>query len=245
MRELVLNPNSLSTKLLYQPLINVLFLLQTFLPGHDLGVAIIALTLLIRLILFPSYLKMMINAQRLRGLEPQVKELRGRFKTDKKRETEEIMKLYKESGVNPAAGCLPLLIQLPIIFALYRIFAFGLNENSLSVLYSWFPNPPRTVDVSFLGLLDLTKPSFWLALLAALFQLWQGYLSLKSSLTPGKNLFVTLQTLLIFPAITLLIGMGVPAAAALYWATSTLVGAIQQWQIVFILRREDGRNTGS
>jgi len=236
-QHLTLNPDALSTKLLYQPLINVLFWLYAYLPGHDLGVAIIAFTLLIRLMLFPSYLKTMLNAQRLKDLEPRIKKLREDFKDDQKRQAEEIMKLYREHKVNPVGGCLPLLIQLPFLFALYRIFAFGLNGESLKVLYSWVPRP-EVINHSFLGILDLSQRSWQIALLAAIFQLIQGYLSLKSSAAPQMKGFMNLQMLLIFPAITFFIAWSLPSAVGLFWAASTLVAAIQQWYVVLILRRQ-------
>jgi len=233
---LTLNPNSLATKLLYQPLINILFLFYHYL-GSDMGLAIIVLTLVIRLLLFPSYLKTMLNAQRLKDLEPEIKSLREQYKDDQKKQAEEIMKVYRSNKVNPVGGCLPLLIQLPFLYALYRIFAFGLNGESLNVLYSWVPRP-ESINHSLLGVIDLSQKSWQLALLAAVFQLIQGYFSLKSSQTPQSSRFLGLQMMLFFPLVTFFIAWSLPSAVGLFWATSTLVAAIQQWYVVIILRRQ-------
>ncbi len=250
-KTLVLNPNSLSVKLLYQPLINVLFLFYWYLGG-DMGLSIVALTLLVRLVLFPSYLRTTLNMQKLKELEPEIKRLREELKGDPKKQAEETMRLYRAHQVNPLGGCLPLLIQLPILFALYRIFAFGLNEESLTVLYAWVPRP-EAVGHTFLGLVDLTQKNLWLALLAGIFQLWQGYLSLQSNpQNSSSSKMMNWQMLLLFPAMTFFIAWSLPSAVALFWAVSTLIAALQQWYVVILLRRknnqlllaDDGQGTG-
>ena len=206
-----------------------------------MGLSIIALTLLIRLVLFPSYLKTALNIQKLRELEPEIRRLRERFKEDPQRQAAETMKLYRAHQVNPLGGCLSLLIQLPILFALYRIFAYGLNEESLKVLYFWVPRP-ETVGHTFLGLVDLTQRDFWLAFLAGAFQFWQGYLSIKSS-PPGMGAsrLTNWQMLLLFPLMTFFIAWSLPSAVALFWAISTLVAALQQWYVVLLIRKNTGK----
>jgi YidC/Oxa1 family membrane protein insertase len=242
-RTLALNPHSWSTIILYQPLINILFLFYDYIPGHDMGVAIVVLTIIIRLILFPSYLSTTLNAQRLKELEPQIKRLREEHKEDQKKQAEEIMKVYRQNRVSPLGGCLPLLIQLPILWVLYRIFAFGLNESSLSVLYSWVPKP-AIVGQTFLGLVALDQKSIPLAILAGLFQLLQSYLSVKTNaLTQGNSTMgkaMNWQLMLLFPVMTFLIAWSLPSAIGLYWAATTLIAALQQWYLLVILRRRRG-----
>src|SRR4030042_6999538 len=109
--KLTFNEQSLMTKLLYKPLFNVLMLLYVYLPGQDLGIAIIALTLVIRLILFPSYLKTLRSQQMLKKIQPQIDQIRELHKGDQSRQSQELMKVYRENKVSPFSSCLPLLIH--------------------------------------------------------------------------------------------------------------------------------------
>src|SRR4030042_5865588 len=123
----VLNEKALMTKILYQPLFNILMLFYVYFPGHDFGIAIIILTLIIRLLLYPSYVKTLMAQQALKKIQPQIDEIRKLHSKDQAKQSEELMKIYQSNKVNPLSSCLPLLIQLPILYALYRVFMAGLN----------------------------------------------------------------------------------------------------------------------
>ena len=105
---------------LYQPLFNVLIFFYNVIPGHDLGVAIILVTLLIRVVLFPLSKKGIKSRKALEELQPKIKEIQNKHK-DKEERARQMMTFYKENKVNPASGCLPLLVQLPIFIALYWV----------------------------------------------------------------------------------------------------------------------------
>ncbi|MEA1909982.1 MAG: YidC/Oxa1 family membrane protein insertase [Patescibacteria group bacterium] len=237
-----INPDSWITKILYQPLFNVLMLFYVYIPGNDLGIAIIALTLLIRLILFPSYLKTLKAQQALKEIQPQIKEIQEKYKNDQAQQSKELMKVYQDNKVNPLGSCLPMLIQLPILYALYRVFVFGLNADSLTLLYTWFPKVPEVVDTHFLSFLgnpslviDLAVPSLLLAIIAGVGQLFQSWLLFKSNTTgqeQGVAKMVSTQMIYIFPVITVLISMNLPAALALYWAATAIFTALQQLLIL-------------
>lgn len=243
--------NGIWGKLLYVPLLNILVLLYVYIPGQDLGLAIIAITLLIRLVLHPSY-RTTLRAQRdMQKIQPYIEKLKVEFKDDQKRQSEEMLKLYKEHKVNPLGSCLPLIIQLPIIFALYRVFIAGLSTSSLAHLYSWFPNPPaqlHTVFLSFLHIpqlaIDLTTRNIYLAIAAGLAQLFQTWITLKRTrqttpqpAKPGFN--IQSNIMLIFPVMTFGLAMTLPSALSLYWATATLVMTLEQLWVFAILDRQE------
>ena len=143
----------------YQPIFNLLVWLYNNIPGQDLGVAIIVLTFIIRLFLYiPS--KKSIKAQKnLSSIQPEIEKIKEKYKDDKEKMGPELMALYKEKKVNPLSTCLPLLIQLPFLFAIYRVFLDGLTkDDAMSALYSFISNPGILEPVAF-GFLDLSEKS--------------------------------------------------------------------------------------
>ncbi|HDY72622.1 MAG TPA: membrane protein insertase YidC [bacterium] len=159
---------TLFNEVLYRPIFNALVFLYNIVPGHDFGIAIILLTILIRVILLPLSSKSIKSRQAMSVLQPKIKEIQKKFKT-KEEQTQGMMKLYKEEKVNPLSGCLPLLVQFPILIALYRVLINVLKPESLVALYSFVGNP-GFINPSFLGILDLSKASPVLAILAGISQ---------------------------------------------------------------------------
>jgi len=136
---------------LYQPLLNFLILLYDIFG--DFGLAIIVLTIIIRLILYPVAKKSLEHQKKLKKIQPQLKELQKKHKNDKEKMTAEMMALYKEHDFNPASGCLPLIVQFIILITLYRVFISGINLD-VNQLYGWVPHPTN-FNTSFLSLFDL------------------------------------------------------------------------------------------
>ncbi len=227
----------LYTTIFYQPLFNALvFLYQTVAFG-DLGIAIIFLTLIIRIILFPLFQKSLRHQLVMQELQPKVKKLQTEHKSDVQKQTREIMALYKEHKVNPFSGFLFLLIQLPILFALYQIF-FKVSGGGLEGLYG-FITKPEVLETSFLGLINLSKRSIVMVVLASVLQYFQGKISLPK-LVPGQTLSpaekVSRQMVFIGPVLTAVIFLQLPAAVSLYWATTSIFSIVQQ---LFINRRHE------
>src|SRR3989344_8933242 len=146
---------TLYTEILYRPLFNAVVFLYNILPGQDFGFAIIALTALIRILFFPLSIRTVRSQKSLSVLNPKMQEIKQRLKGDSAAQSAEIMKLYKDHGVNPLAGCLPILIQLPILIALYQAFIAGLKPENLGLLYGFISNPGVVNKIS-LGFLDIT-----------------------------------------------------------------------------------------
>lgn len=162
----------LYTVILYQPLLNLLVFLYNMVPGHDLGVAIILLTILIKAVLYPLSRQSIHSQKALQDLQPKIEALKKQYKDEKEKLAKEMMTLYKNEKVNPLSSCLPLIIQLPFLIAVYQVFRTGLNSASLSLLYPFIANPGHLNLIS-LGLLDLAKSNVILAVLTGAAQFWQ------------------------------------------------------------------------
>lgn len=140
--------------IIYNPLLNALVFFYQTIAFHDLGVAIIILTICIRLLLFPLFQKSTRYQIVMQALQPKIKKIQEDFKHDKKKQSEAMMEAYKEYGMNPFSGFLFLLVQLPILIALYHIFLNIFSPEVFQNVYS-FIIPPATLNVTFLGLLNL------------------------------------------------------------------------------------------
>jgi len=224
---------------LYQPLLNILVLLYLYLPGHDFGIAVIATTLLIRFIFYPLGIKAIKSQKALSEIQPKVKEVQEKYKDNKEQQAKEIMGLYREAKINPFSSFLPLLIQLPVMIALYRVFWQGFRAEQMVKIYSFMPMVGE-INPTFLGLIDLTKPNIIFAFIAGICQFIQVKMTVpKDSKNKGKksdfSRVMQKQMQYFFPAFTVFILLRMPAAIGLYWITTTLFTIIQQY---FIIRKK-------
>ncbi len=213
-------------------------MLYNYVPGHDFGIAIILLTIIIRVILFPFSAKAVKSQKNLQELQPKIQELQKKHKDDKEKQAKEILNLYKTEKINPFSGLLLGLIQIPILIALYRVFWGGVNPQELSALYGFIFNPGQ-INPLFLHIIDLSKPNLVLAILAGLVQYFQTKMLIpqtnSKSSVQGKGAdfsqMMQKQTLYFFPVFTIIILIGLPSALGLYWTTSGLFSIIQQYLI--------------
>lgn len=237
----------LYNEILFRPILNLLIWLYVTIPGSDLGIAIIVLTLIIKLILYPFTVAQIKQQRALQTLQPKIAEIRKRLKDDKEGQAKELMELYRKDKVNPASSCLPLLIQLPVFIALYQALSVGLQSQSLSMLYSFVPNP-GTVHAVLFGVIDLVKPNYVLAALAAGVQFWQTWMMMKQpgiAKTPPAEVggekgakdedmaaMVNKQMMYVMPIMTLIIGIKLPGGLALYWFIMSLLTIGQQYWLM-------------
>ena len=164
-----------------QPLFNLLVFFYNIVPGNDIGVAIVLVTIVLKLILLPFTLKMLKAQKALQDLQPKMQALQSKYKNDKESLGRATLELYKKEKVHPLSSCLPLLIQLPFLFAIFRVFRNGFKPETLSLLYPFITNPGSLNHIS-LGFLNLAEPSIPLAILAGAAQMWQ-----TSMLTSNKH----------------------------------------------------------
>ncbi len=221
--------------LFYQPLFNLVVFLYNIIPGHDLGLAIIITTLVIKLSLYPLSQKAIKAQKALQDIQPKINALKEKYKNDKEGMSRAMIELYKEQKVNPLSSCLPMILQFPFFIAIFRIFRNGLTTQTMNLLYP-FIAAPNQINNSFLGLIDLSKPSVVLAVLAGLAQFWQTkMLSAKRAAIKAPeakdedfSAIVNKQMTFIAPAITVFIGLKFPAGLALYWLATTFLTGLQQ-----------------
>lgn len=222
--------STLYNTILYQPLFNTLVFLYGSVAFRDLGVAIILLTILIRIVLYPLFHKSTKNQMAMQALQPEIQKLQKLHKEDREKQTKAIMDLYREREVNPFSGIILLFVQLPILIALYQVFFHGFSDQTFLNLYSFVPHPATVNDV-FLGLINLKERSIVMVGLAALTQFWQAKLLLpkrNDGEAPSAQERMGRQMVYLGPILTLVVLFNLPAAVGVYWITTTLFSVAQQ-----------------
>lgn len=228
---------------LYTPIYNLLMALTDILPGQDIGLAVVAATLIVKIVLMPLSFAALRTQRAIKAIEPEMKKVREELKDDKERQAKEIFALYKKYNVNPFAGLLTLIIQLPIVICLYWVF----NSKTLltvdpSILYSFVP-APEAISPFFLGVFAITGASITLAALAALTQAIYGWYAIPvpaKSDKPGADMqadfgrALAMQMRFMLPIFIGIAAYLTSVAIALYFITSNLVGIFQE----FIIRRK-------
>ncbi len=220
---------------LYKPLLNLLVAIVNVMPGHDLGLAIILLTILIKLVFYPLSQKSIKSQQALQELQPKIEEIKKKYKNNKEEMSKATLNLYKENNVNPFSSCLPLLIQLPFLWAIFKVFQGGLNGDLSAMLYPFIASP-ESINKTFLWLFDLSKSNWILAVLAGLAQFWQTKMitvsrpEIKSKESKDEDMasIMNKQMLYVAPLFTVFIGLRFPGGLTLYWLISTLFTVFQQ-----------------
>ncbi len=237
--------HALYFSIFYQPLFNLLIWLYAVIPGNDMGVAIIILTIIVKLILLPFSAQMLRSQRALQAIQPKIDALKKEHGNDKEKTAKALMELYKKEKVNPLSSCLPLVIQIPFLIAVYQVFARGLtNTDTASILYGFVPHP-EMIAVTMFGILDLAHPNAVLAVLAGLGQFFQArMLSTKQppvQTSGSKDESITAmmnkQMLYVMPVLTVVISFTLPSGLALYWCVTTLLAIAQQKYIFRGLRR--------
>ena len=210
----------------YRPLYNLLLGIISIMPRADVGLAVILLTILVKLILFPLTQKSIYSQLEMKALEPEIAKIKEKT-ADKAEQSKLTYALYKEKKVNPFSSCLLILIQLPIIIALYWVFLKGLGTGSVAP-YS-FVHSPAVLNINFLGLFNIAKRSIALAIVAGVTQYFQGYLAQARQGKPSADGMAgqfaqTMQSqmLYVLPIMIIIIAYRVSAAVALYWITSNI-----------------------
>lgn len=229
---------SLFNLILYQPLLNALILLYLYIPGRDFGVAVIILTILIRFLLYPLMAQSLKSQKVLNQLQPKIQEIQKQFKDDKEKQGKAMMELYKQEKFNPLGGCLPMLVQLPILIGLYQVFSRVFKPEEMSYLYGFVANPGQ-INTLFLGIMNLAQPNIILAIFAGAAQFFQSKMMMQSApITQNKkdqmgqfSGIMQKQMLYFFPAFTIFILWSLPSAIGLYWTVSTVFSIAQQYLI--------------
>ncbi len=222
---------SLFNTILYKPLLNLLILLYEHVTFGDLGLAIILITILVRIVLLPLFEKQTRYQLVMQKIQPQIKEVEKKHKGDKAKQTEAMMAIYKEHKTNPFSGFLILFIQIPILIALYKIISAVVGAAGFSGdLYSFVP-APETINIMFLGLINLGKANILIVVLAALAQFFQAKTTMFKKKpgeeeTPQEKAGRTM--VYVTPLLTVFLFYNFPAAISLYWLVASALSIIQQ-----------------
>ncbi|MFA6475276.1 MAG: YidC/Oxa1 family membrane protein insertase [Patescibacteria group bacterium] len=234
--------------ILYEPIFNALMWLYYFLPGHDMGVAIIVLTLVIKSLLFWPAFSALKSQKKLQETQPKINAIREKYKDNKEELGKQLMQFYKDNKVNPFSSCLPLIIQLPILIALYQAFLHGLqidptthllNVEQVNHLYGFLRDIYTTtsINMSFFGIVDLAQSKnvifAGLTGLATFVQIRMMQAKRPVIKTEGSKdedmaASINKQMMYMMPIMTTIFGYQFPAGLALYWLTSTLFSIVQQ-----------------
>lgn len=227
--------SSIFNTIFYEPLLNGLIWLIDVLPFHDVGFSVIILTLAIRFLIFPLTHRATVMQIKMKQLGPDLKTIKEKFKSNSQEQAKKTMELYRQHGINPFSGFLTLLIQIPVFFALYKIFTAGFNFDP-NHLYS-FISLPENINLKFLGLFDLIKTSYVLAFLTGLTQFIQMKLALPpiKKETGGKSSFkddfaksLNLQMRYIMPVFIFFIVSRLSSAIGLYWTTMNIFAIVHE-----------------
>jgi YidC/Oxa1 family membrane protein insertase len=227
--------NIFNTLLVY-PIFNLLAVIYAYVL--DFGLAVIVLTIIVRGLLWPIFTRQLHSQKALQELQPELKKIKEKAAGDRTLEGKLTMELYKEREINPFASFLPLLLQLPIFFALFIVLRDIVKPGELAhIAYEPVKHLPAiaaiihhttTFHPTFLGFINLTKPSALLAALAAAGQFIQTK-QITPKRTPGDSQAQIMASMTyLFPGLTFFIGLSLPGALPLYWGTASVMAIIQQ-----------------
>jgi YidC/Oxa1 family membrane protein insertase len=229
---------------LYNPIYNLLVYLIDVIPGGDVGLAVVFLTIIVKLVLYPVSLGAVKTQMKMRLVEPELKEIQTKYKDKREELAKATFEIYRKNKINPFSSIIILLIQIPVIFALYFAIWKGLPVIKTDILYSFIPNP-ETISMNFLGLIDVSQSKvFILALLAGITQFYQAKLAMPAFKKPEtksdskeisfkdemmKGMHVQIRYVL--PVLTFFIAYGLISVIAIYWTISNLFAIGQEYYI--------------
>ncbi len=197
----------------------------------NFGVAIILLTVIIRAVLFPIAQRQFASMAQMRAVQPKMKAIQERYKDDKQKQQQEIMALYKKEGVNPLSGCLPIFLQIPIFFALYKVLMLAIEmRHQPFVLWIKDLSAPDPLHIlNLFGLLPFDPPSFLgIGILAVLLGITMW---LQFKLNPAQMDPMQQQMFMIMPWVMMFIMAPFAAGLLIYWITSNVLTIAQQWYL--------------
>lgn len=223
----------------YQPLYNGLILLMGALPFVDAGIVVVLFTLLVKLLLFPLSQESVKAQLKMKQLEPEIKRLKQKHAHDKEKQAESVVALYRQNKLNPFGSILLIFIQFPIIFSLFFAFKNGLPVADVGSLYS-FVAAPSSINMNFLGFVDITQKSILLAILVG----FSAFLQMKvmsskapanlpttpKTSNPENDLAGSLQKQMryMFPVMAAFAAYNISGAIGLYWITSNVFAIGQE-----------------
>ena len=225
--------NWIFNEIFYRPILNALVFIYEYAAFNDFGIALILLTVLVRIILAPIFHRSARDQAIINKLVPKIKEIQSKHKNKREQQAKALMELYREHKVSPFSGIILLIVQLPVLVALYYVVWNGFSEAHIPMLYSFVPNP-GVINYLFLGVIDLQAQNVPLVILASAASYLQMKLAMSKHPLPLQGeqqnpmLSAMRKTVFIIPIMTAVFIVGLPSAIALYLLTSFVFSAIQQ-----------------
>jgi YidC/Oxa1 family membrane protein insertase len=230
--------------ILYIPIYNLLIFFVDIVPNGDVGIAVIIVTIIVKVVLWPLSIMAIKTQRRMKFLEPQLKEIREKYKDNKEKQALETLSLYKNNGVRPFASILVTFLQLPVIISLYLVFR---HEHLLApnqALIYHFVSFPAHISPLFLGMFPMAEHVLVLAAVAGLAQFAQAYITIpvpaksKDAKPTSSEEFariLSIQSRIILPVLIAVIAY-TAGALAVYFITSSLLGILQEYYVRWKLR---------
>ncbi|MBP6879843.1 MAG: membrane protein insertase YidC [Candidatus Pacebacteria bacterium] len=222
----------------YQPIYNLLIFFAGVFPRPDIGVAVVIVTVIVRLVIYPLSKKAIYTQIAIKKIQPELNKIKETIK-DRTEQSRKTLEVYKQNKVNPFSSFAVILVQLPIILALFKVFSHDLTVSS-EILYG-FISPIESLDPLFLGFFDLTQKSMVLALLAAasqavhFFVMKIGQKEEKTNKEPSKEEFfrktMERQMKFLAPIMIGFVSYAAGGVVALYFTVSSVFSALQEWYI--------------
>ncbi len=210
----------------YQPIINALFFIFNF--AKDYGLAIILTTVIVRMILWPLFTQNEYLQKKIKKIQPEIKKIQAENKKDPQKQTALLLEIYKKNKVNPSFAFMFAIVQVFVIFGLYSAFTISVRPDFVNFLYEPIKVLISTpANYSFLGLVDLSKPSLLFAIITTGVQLLQGFVTIKylPKNDPQRNMLLVFT--FVFPVIFILNYKHFKSVIFLYWSVLTIVNIIQ------------------
>ena len=209
-----------------QPCLWLMNFLYSFIPNY--GVAIIILTLLIKLVLWPLGTKSYKSMNEMKKLQPLMTEIREKHKNDKKKMNAEIMGLYKLYKINPVGGCLPMIVQIPVFFALYRMLYKAIELRHAPFL--WWINdlsaPDRLLNFNFA--VPMMQPPYGIPVLTIIMG---GTMFLQQKMQPPQGDPAQAKIMMFLPIVFTVIFINFPSGLVLYWLVNNIISILQQYYV--------------
>jgi YidC/Oxa1 family membrane protein insertase len=228
-----------------EPLYNLLVFLIDIIPGGDIGFAVIALTIVVRLFLYPLSASSIKTQIKMKEVDGEIKEIREKYKEDKQEQGKQLLEVYRKNEINPFSGILLLFIQIPVVIALYYVFAkTNIPNINLDLLYSFVPEPTM-IKTNFLNFLDLTaSKNALLAGLVGVTQYLQMHILIKGNKkkddgTEESQVELMMRNMqkqmkVVLPAISLIITFSLVSVVGLYWLVGNIFSIFQE---IYIRRK--------
>ncbi len=221
---------------LFQPLFNLLIFFYSTIALHNIGIAIIYLTVFIKIVLYPLSAKALKAQRALADINPKIALLKEKFKNDKEGLARATVTLYREEKINPFSSIGLLLVQIPFLIAVYMALTRGLGKADFSVLYPFIAHP-ESINYHLFGAFDLQVKNIYLAVIAGFTQFWQAKMMpmqtpsvhTKGSKDEELASVMNKQMLYFAPALTIFVAAKLPSGLALYWAVSNVLTILQQY----------------